>query len=71
MIEAVFEDVDVKTALWARPRRRRAGATRVFASNTSSIAIDRLAGRRRSPGRRPRFVGMHFFSPVPVMPLSS
>ncbi|MFH0750950.1 MAG: 3-hydroxyacyl-CoA dehydrogenase family protein, partial [Chloroflexota bacterium] len=36
--------------------------------NTSSISIDRLA-EALAPGRRPAFCGMHFFSPVPVMPL--
>ena len=40
----------------------------IFASNTSSISIDRLA-EVLAPSRRPAFCGMHFFSPVPVMPL--
>ncbi|HEY3164007.1 MAG TPA: 3-hydroxyacyl-CoA dehydrogenase NAD-binding domain-containing protein [Candidatus Limnocylindrales bacterium] len=67
IIEAVFEDVAVKTALWAE-LDRRAPADAIFASNTSSIAIDRLAAAVGA-SRRERFVGMHFFSPVPVMPL--
>ena len=67
VIEAVFEDLRVKTDLW-RELDRRAAPGAVFASNTSSIAIGRLAGAVGSE-RRPRFVGMHFFSPVPVMPL--
>ena len=67
VIEAVFEDIDVKSALW-RELDRLAPADAVFASNTSSISIDRLAAAVE-PGRRERFVGMHFFSPVPVMPL--
>jgi 3-hydroxybutyryl-CoA dehydrogenase len=67
VVEAVFEDVDVKTALWAS-LDAVAPAGAVFATNTSSISIDRLAGAV-SEARRPRFVGMHFFSPVPVMPL--
>ena len=41
----------------------------IFASNTSSISIDRLAAAVVATARRPQFVGMHFFSPVPVMPL--
>ena len=67
VVEAVFEDLGVKTRLWreldgiARPET-------IFATNTSSIAIRRLA-EAVSPERRGRFVGMHFFSPVPVMPL--
>jgi 3-hydroxybutyryl-CoA dehydrogenase len=67
VIEAVFEDAEVKTRLW-RDLDRLAGPDAIFASNTSSIAIGRLA-EAVSPARRERFVGMHFFSPVPVMPL--
>jgi len=67
VVEAVFEDLDVKSRLWA-DLDAVAPATAVFASNTSSISIDRLAEAVAGP-RRSRFVGMHFFSPVPVMPL--
>jgi 3-hydroxybutyryl-CoA dehydrogenase len=67
VIEAVFEDVDVKSALWHELDGVAPGAA-IFASNTSSIAIHRLA-EAVSRERRARFVGMHFFSPVPVMPL--
>jgi 3-hydroxybutyryl-CoA dehydrogenase len=67
VVEAVFEDVAVKTALWRELDGVAPSAT-IFASNTSSIAIGRLAGAV-SPERRAQFVGMHFFSPVPVMPL--
>jgi 3-hydroxybutyryl-CoA dehydrogenase len=67
VVEAVFEDVDVKTRLWTA-LDGIAPADAVFASNTSSIAIDTLAAAV-GEGRRGRFVGMHFFSPVPVMPL--
>jgi 3-hydroxybutyryl-CoA dehydrogenase len=67
VVEAVFEDVDVKRELW-RELDELAPERTIFASNTSSISIDALAGAV-SPGRKARFVGMHFFSPVPVMPL--
>ena len=67
VIEAVFEDIDVKTGLWSA-LDGIAPAHALFASNTSSISIDRLAAAVLA-GRRARFVGMHFFSPVPVMPL--
>jgi 3-hydroxybutyryl-CoA dehydrogenase len=67
VVEAVFEDLDVKRALWASLDERAPSRT-IFASNTSSISIDSLA-QAVSPDRRTRFVGMHFFSPVPVMPL--
>ena len=67
VIEAVFEDLRVKHELW-RSLDAQAGAEAIFASNTSSISIGRLADAV-DHARRPRFVGMHFFSPVPVMPL--
>jgi 3-hydroxybutyryl-CoA dehydrogenase len=67
VVEAVYEDVDVKTRLWA-DLDRVAPTDALFASNTSSISIDRLAAAV-GEDRRTRFVGMHFFSPVPVMPL--
>jgi 3-hydroxybutyryl-CoA dehydrogenase len=66
-IEAVFEDVSVKSILW-RELDAHAPARTIFASNTSSIAIHRLA-EAVGTERRGRFLGMHFFSPVPVMPL--
>jgi 3-hydroxybutyryl-CoA dehydrogenase len=67
VLEAVFEDLDIKEELWRELDELAPEAT-IFASNTSSISIDSLAGAV-SPGRKTRFVGMHFFSPVPVMPL--
>jgi 3-hydroxybutyryl-CoA dehydrogenase len=66
-VEGVFEDVGVKTGLWSQLDRLAPPAA-LFATNTSSIAIDRLADAVGAD-RRSRFVGMHFFSPVPVMPL--
>jgi len=67
VIEAVFEDLAVKQGLWRRLDERAPEST-LFATNTSSISIDELA-EALAAARRPRFVGMHFFSPVPVMPL--
>jgi 3-hydroxybutyryl-CoA dehydrogenase len=67
VVEAVFEDVAVKQDLW-RALDAVAPASTIFASNTSSISIDLLASAVAA-ARRERFVGMHFFSPVPVMPL--
>ena len=68
VIEAVFEDVDVKTGPLARARsrsrRRRPSSPRTRARSRSSRLAEAVA-----PARRERFVGMHFFSPVPVMPL--
>jgi 3-hydroxybutyryl-CoA dehydrogenase len=67
VLEAVFEDLGVKIDLW-RDLNRRAQPRAIFASNTSSISIGRLASAVGAE-RRARFAGMHFFSPVPVMPL--
>jgi len=67
VIEAVFEDLGVKSRLW-RELDGLAQPSTMFATNTSSIAIRRLA-EAVSIDRRQKFVGMHFFSPVPVMPL--
>ena len=67
VVEAVFEDEKVKRDLFTELDSAAPEAT-VFASNTSSISITRLASAV-SAARRKLFVGMHFFSPVPVMPL--
>lgn len=67
IVEAVFEDESVKQKLFAEIARS-APESAIFASNTSSIAITGLAAALPA-NRRPNFVGMHFFSPVPVMPL--
>jgi 3-hydroxybutyryl-CoA dehydrogenase len=65
VIEAATEDPDAKAAIF----RRLGELTRpevVLASNTSSIPIGSLA---EASGRPDAVVGMHFFNPVPVMPL--
>ena len=65
VIEAVVEDEPTKTALY----RELSAIVRpdcVLASNTSSIPISRLAAAARGPER---VLGMHFFNPVPVLPL--
>ena len=67
VVEAVFEDEGVKRDLFAEIDKQ-APETTILASNTSSISITRLASAV-SEGRRPRVVGIHFFSPVSVMPL--
>lgn len=67
IIEAVFEDLEVKRGLW-RELDGVAPPDAIFASNTSSISIAALAAAV-TPTRREHFIGMHFFSPVPVMPL--
>jgi len=65
VIEAVFEDEAVKRETWQR-LSESADADAIFASNTSSISITGLATATDRPAR---FIGLHFFSPVPVMKL--
>lgn len=65
VIEAVYEDLDVKGRLFEELDERLADAI-FIASNTSSIPIAQLAARTKHPER---VVGLHFFSPVPVMKL--
>jgi 3-hydroxybutyryl-CoA dehydrogenase len=67
VVEAVVEDVGVKSGVFGELDKRAPEDT-IFATNTSSISIDLLAAAVGEPRRR-RFVGMHFFSPVPVMSL--
>jgi len=66
-VEAIVEDEAAKRSLFS-VLDAAAPPEAILASNTSSIPIARLAAAV-APGRRSRVVGMHFFSPVPVMPL--
>ncbi len=65
VIEAVPEDAALKRQLFADLDRMAAGHV-VFASNTSSISITELAAATQRPDR---FIGTHFFNPVPLMKL--
>jgi 3-hydroxyacyl-CoA dehydrogenase/enoyl-CoA hydratase/3-hydroxybutyryl-CoA epimerase len=65
VIEAVFEDIGVKHQV-LREVEQVAPEDVIFASNTSTIPIARIAEASRRPER---VVGMHFFSPVHKMPL--
>ncbi len=65
LIEAVPEDAELKHELY----ERLAGICServIFATNTSSLSVTELA---EASGRPYRFVGMHFFNPVPAMKL--
>ena len=65
IIEAIFEDKDVKQSLYKdiEPRMKD-GA--ILATNTSSIPLEELATCLKAPDR---LVGIHFFNPVALMPL--
>ena len=65
VIEAVVEDIEAKNALFRELDPISAEST-IFASNTSSLTITEMAAATSRPDR---FVGLHFFNPVPVMKL--
>ncbi|MDC0766394.1 3-hydroxybutyryl-CoA dehydrogenase [Streptomyces sp. HD] len=66
VIEAVVENADAKVEVFAALDKIVADPAAVFATNTSSLPVMRLA---MATGRADRVVGLHFFNPVPVMPL--
>jgi 3-hydroxyacyl-CoA dehydrogenase/enoyl-CoA hydratase/3-hydroxybutyryl-CoA epimerase len=65
IIEAIFEDADVKRKLYQdiEPRMKDDA---ILATNTSSIMLEDLSSSLKKPGR---LVGLHFFNPVAMMPL--
>ena len=65
VVEAATENVDLKLKIFA-DLDRLAKPAAILASNTSSISLTRIAGTTRRPSQ---VIGMHFFNPVPVMPL--
>ena len=65
VIEAVTEELDLKNALW-QELDGLCPAHTIFASNTSSLTIAAMAAATQ---RADRFVGLHFFNPVPLMKL--
>ncbi|MEA2512021.1 MAG: 3-hydroxybutyryl-CoA dehydrogenase [Thermomicrobiales bacterium] len=65
VVEAVFEDLAVKQTVF-RGVSPLLGTDALFASNTSSISVTALASVVTSPDR---VIGMHFFNPVPILPL--
>jgi 3-hydroxybutyryl-CoA dehydrogenase len=65
IIEAVTEDIDIKNEMF-RTLDAVCPPHAIFASNTSSLTIAEMAAATNRPHR---FVGLHFFNPVPVMKL--
>ncbi|HNC43749.1 MAG TPA: 3-hydroxybutyryl-CoA dehydrogenase [Acidobacteriota bacterium] len=65
VVEAVVENVDVKTKLFAQLDELTQPGV-ILASNTSSIAITRIGAATKRPEK---VIGMHFMNPVPVMTL--
>jgi 3-hydroxybutyryl-CoA dehydrogenase len=66
VIEAVIEDETVKGRIFAELDEIITDPDVVLASNTSSIPIMKIAAATKNPGR---VLGLHFFNPVPVLPL--
>jgi 3-hydroxybutyryl-CoA dehydrogenase len=66
VIEAIVEDEAVKAKIFAELDRVVTDADAVLASNTSSIPIMKIAAATKNPQR---VLGLHFFNPVPVLPL--
>lgn len=65
IVEAVFEDVEIKRQLYSELVPKVADDV-ILASNTSSISVSHLGA---ISGRPEMFIGMHFFNPVPMMKL--
>ena len=65
IIEAATEKEEIKKAIFEKAGEKL-GAGAIMASNTSSIPITRMANYSPDPAR---FIGLHFFNPVPVMGL--
>jgi len=67
IIEAIIENLEEKRSTYAQLDAICKPET-VFASNTSSLSITEMM-TATSPERQRRFIGMHFFNPVPLMKL--
>jgi 3-hydroxybutyryl-CoA dehydrogenase len=65
IVEAVVEKFEVKKAIVA-DLDRICGEATIFASNTSSLSLTKIAAASKHPGR---VIGMHFFNPVAMMQL--
>jgi 3-hydroxybutyryl-CoA dehydrogenase len=66
VVEAVIEDVEVKSNIFAEVDRVITDPAAVLATNTSSIPVMKVAAATANPGR---VLGLHFFNPATVLPL--
>ncbi len=66
VVEAIVEDAAVKAKVFAQLDEAVTDPEAVLASNTSSIPIMKIAAATKNPSR---VLGLHFFNPVPVLPL--
>ncbi|MFI2779495.1 3-hydroxyacyl-CoA dehydrogenase [Streptomyces sp. ALB3] len=63
VVEAVREDLDTKAEVFGKLEEVLPDSA-IFATNTSSLSVTRIAASLRDPGR---LAGLHFFNPVPLM----
>ena len=66
LIEAVFEDMDLKKEMFKKFDRKVASEEALILTNTSSLSVSEIASVTNRPER---VAGMHFFNPVPIMRL--
>lgn len=66
VIEAVPEVLEIKKQVWNEAAEATGNET-ILATNTSSLSVTEIASY--SGGREDRFCGLHFFNPVPMLPL--
>ena len=66
LIEAIFENLEAKRALFAEIGSRWRSPDAILATNTSSLKLADIATALKDPSR---LVGIHFFNPVPLLQL--
>ena len=66
LIEAVFEDMDLKKEMFKKFDKQVASEEALILTNTSSLSVSEIASVTKRPER---VAGMHFFNPVPIMRL--
>ncbi len=66
LIEAVFEDMDLKKKMFKKFDKQVASKEALILTNTSSLSVSEIASVTKRPER---VAGMHFFNPVPIMRL--
>jgi 3-hydroxybutyryl-CoA dehydrogenase len=65
VIEAIVENMEIKQQLFSKISQVLSPDT-IYASNTSALSITEIAAKAKNPEK---YIGMHFFNPVPVMKL--
>jgi 3-hydroxybutyryl-CoA dehydrogenase len=66
LIEAVFEDMDLKKEMFRKFDKQLASEEALILTNTSSLSVSEIASATKRPEQ---VAGMHFFNPVPIMRL--